>query len=167
MDWLPWQPGIRLFQAPQGGLRKEAEEAMRRVIRFSGRSGREADTLAFLALEEIFVLARPDAREIDFRIQRAVDHLNRHYQRPFVLQEVAGIAGLSVSRFSDLFRRQVGTSPRAYGESVRLEHAASLLKLTQLQVGEVAACCGYEDALYFSKCFRRRFGRPPQDYRQA
>jgi AraC family transcriptional regulator of arabinose operon len=168
MDWPIWSKGIRFLQVQAGGRRRELEDAMRRMIRFSGHSGEISDPLAFLALEEVFLLARPDMLQgsgTDLRVQRAIDHLRLHYKDSFGLGGLARLAGLSVSRFSHLFQLQTGKSPRQFQEEVRMEHAASLLRLSQLPVGEVAAECGYEDALYFSKRFRGCYGKSPREYR--
>jgi AraC family transcriptional regulator, transcriptional activator of pobA len=51
-------------------------------------------------------------------------------------------------------------------DRVMLE-AARLLRFTDLGVGEVARRVGFDDPLYFSRAFKRRYGEPPQGYRDA
>ncbi len=168
IDWPLWNKGIRSLQVPKGSLRKEIEAAMRRMIRFSGRQGANADALAYHALEEVCLLAQPLAAgggSRDLRIQRAIDHLTHHYEQQFDLQSLAKLAGLSVSRLSHLFQTHTGKSLRDFQEDVRMEHASFLLLLTQLPVSEVALKCGFEDALYFSKRFRRAKGSSPSEFR--
>ncbi len=141
---------------------------MRRMIHFSGRPGTHAEALAFHALEEVLLLVRPMAAGgsgRDLRIQRAIDHLTQHYEQKFELTSLAKLAGLSISRLSHLFQLETGRSLRELHEEVRMEHAASLLRLTQLRVAEVALKCGYEDALYFSKRFRLLKGLSPSEFR--
>lgn len=169
MDWTLWWKGIRVFQLDAGDQQGQVEEAMRRMIRYSSYPAALSDPLAFVALEEVCLLTRQKAsggRGVDARIQRAIDHLTRSYKEAFELKTLARLAGLSVSRLSSLFRAQTGSSPRDFQEKVRMEHAVSLLRLTQLPVAGVAAECGYEDALYFSKRFRLVTGASPTECRK-
>ena len=46
-----------------------------------------------------------------------------------------------------------------------LLEAARLLRFTDLTVGEIAFRAGYEDQLYFSRAFKRRYGVAPSAYR--
>jgi AraC family transcriptional activator of pobA len=50
-------------------------------------------------------------------------------------------------------------------DRVMLE-AARLARFTDLTVGEIAHRVGYEDPLYFSRAFKRRFDESPRSYRQ-
>jgi AraC family transcriptional regulator of arabinose operon len=168
IDWPLWKKGIRLLNIPMGALRMEIEEAMQRMIRHSGRPGANADALAYHSLEEVLLLVQPTAAGgggRDLRIQRAIDHLTLHYEQKFELGSLAKLAGLSISRLSHLFQEETGKSLRGFQEDVRMEHASSLLLFTQLPVAEVALKCGYEDALYFSKRFRRLKGFSPSGFR--
>ena len=45
-----------------------------------------------------------------------------------------------------------------------LLEAARLLRFTDLTVGEIAFRAGYEDQLYFSRAFKRRYGVAPSAY---
>lgn len=47
-----------------------------------------------------------------------------------------------------------------------LLEAARLLRYTERTVGEVAFATGYDDPLYFSRAFKRRFGEAPLHYRE-
>ena len=49
-------------------------------------------------------------------------------------------------------------------DRVMLE-AARLLRYTDLTVGQIAHETGFEDQLYFSRAFKRRFDEPPMGYR--
>jgi len=53
----------------------------------------------------------------------------------------------------------------ARDHSYRLKIAATMLRLTDRSVGEIALSCGFGDVSYFSKLYRREFGRTPLDTR--
>ncbi len=124
------------------------------------------------ALEESILWARqtqsalmPSGLHADFRIQRAVELLTDGFKGPFRLSELARRCGLSVSRLSHLFRIQVGESPGRFLERQRLSHAAHLLRLTELGIGEIAGECGFEDPFYFTNRFRRHYETSPSRFR--
>ena len=73
---------------------------------------------------------------------------------------------LSPSRFTHLFSEQLGSSPLAYLEQVRINAAREQLLLTGRPVAEVAASVGYGDPVWFARCFRRRVGLSPRAFRQ-
>ncbi|MEV1171631.1 helix-turn-helix domain-containing protein, partial [Nonomuraea sp. NPDC049784] len=47
----------------------------------------------------------------------------------------------------------------------RVRRAASLLEVTDLDVGQVAAASGFVSPFHFSRAFKREYGLPPRDYR--
>lgn len=49
---------------------------------------------------------------------------------------------------------------------LRLEKAELLLRTGTLSVAETAAACGFSDSNYFSRQFRRKFGRTPRESRR-
>ncbi len=63
-----------------------------------------------------------------------------------------------------LFKSEMGITPRGYLENIRLETAASFLLLGHGNVSEIAQSCGYEDPLYFSRVFKKRYGCSPSHY---
>ncbi len=58
------------------------------------------------------------------------------------------------------------TTKQLVTDRVLLE-AARLLRFTDLTVGEIAFRTGYEDQLYFSRAFKRRYGDAPTPYRNV
>jgi AraC-like DNA-binding protein len=83
------------------------------------------------------------------------------------ISDLADAAGLSPSRFRELFARQFGLSPRAYGKAARIRRAKELLVASPLSISEVARRVGFADVHAFSKAFRISTGVPPRDYRRC
>lgn len=108
----------------------------------------------------------PAAPRIDVRIQRALQLIEDDIAGPLDVHRLARECALSPSRFAHLFREQLETTPQRYIERRRMELAATLLYMTTLSIGEIAARVGYPNALYFSTRFRRALGTSPTAHRR-
>lgn len=80
--------------------------------------------------------------------------------------ELAEMCCLSESRFTHLFREVTGKSLTEYITDLRMKRAREMLAATDFPVREIAEQCGYEDANYFSRCFRRTVGCSPSEFRR-
>lgn len=100
------------------------------------------------------------------RIERVMASMRNHLEAPKPLTHYAREAGLSISRFSETFKKHCGISPMAYFTELRVQRACELLDRSDLQIGEVAAVLGFEDRLYFSRLFSKHTGLPPTEYRR-
>jgi AraC-like DNA-binding protein len=80
---------------------------------------------------------------------------------------LASAAGYSRYHFSRLFSASEGMSPARYIRRLRMEEAVSALRSTQSTIKTVARACGFADANYFAKAFRRSFGMSPRDFRRS
>ncbi len=106
-------------------------------------------------------------REEGQRLQTAFCYLQEHYTEPIDKAALAATEGLGLSQFNLLFRRYTGTSVAAYQTALRMKKACELLQGSDLSILEIAARCGYEDPLYFSRAFRRERGLSPRAWRAA
>ncbi len=94
-----------------------------------------------------------------------IQYLHANFAENLSSEQLADMAGLSVSHFDRRFRHAFGTSPRQYLVRVRVEHAAKLLLETDHTVSEIAHTCGFYDHAHFSRSFRRIMSRSPSQYR--
>ncbi len=173
LDWLhwpAWPEGLLHLTAPPGAPRRRIRRRFEDLIAHGRGPLQRRVAFAMNALEEILLacdLFNPrsaDAR-LDDRIRTALDLLHLRYAEPLTVADLAETCGLSPSRFSHLFRREVGTPPMRYLEERRMERAGELLAFTGKPVAEVARTTGYADPLYFSQVFRRNAGCSPRAYR--
>ena len=65
-----------------------------------------------------------------------------------------------------LFRKEIGITPHQYLRDKRLQTAAETLSLDcgKSNIHEVARMCGFREALYFSRMFRKKYGVSPRAY---
>jgi AraC-like DNA-binding protein len=104
------------------------------------------------------------------RTSRYVDQVIRHvdvsHRQRVTLRQLARTMGLTPSYLTALFRRHTGQSVMAYVAEVRHREALSLLRRTELDIGQIARTVGYEDAHYLGRTFKAREGCSPGQYRR-
>ncbi|MEP3278163.1 MAG: AraC family transcriptional regulator [Stappiaceae bacterium] len=76
------------------------------------------------------------------------------------LEELAGQAGMSRTRFADAFRKTVGQTPGDYLSTWRLTLARIDLE-KGMPLKTVARRVGFSSSAALSRAFSRRYGRPP------
>ena len=81
-------------------------------------------------------------------------------------ERFAEAVGLSESRFSHLFRKQIGMPVRSYRRWVRLG-TALVRALGGLSFTQSALEAGFSDASHFSRSCRQTFGLAPSSLRSA
>lgn len=131
----------------------------------------EADAVVVRNLLENLIrrAVRPRSKNVLPRVPAAYErvrgYLDANYEKSIALADLAKIASLSPRHLCVGFHRFFGAPPMAYLIRRRLHAAASLLRGTTDPVGEIGRRVGYEDAYYFSKHFKSRFGVPPSALR--
>ncbi|MDD2708932.1 MAG: helix-turn-helix domain-containing protein [Verrucomicrobiae bacterium] len=101
----------------------------------------------------------------DMAVKKALAHIHGCYRGKMPLNVLAQKAGLSPSRFSEVFRKYTGLAPVKYLNEYRLEKARTLMAYSEMPVKEVSAYLGFESIHYFSRSFKKRFGRSPSGWR--
>ena len=95
-----------------------------------------------------------------------IRHLHRNVGDEITTEQLAEMAGVSVSHFERRFRLALGSSPRQYLIRIRIEHAAAMLRETDQNITEIAQSCGFYDHAHFSRSFRRAMGMAPSEYQK-
>ena len=77
--------------------------------------------------------------------------------------DLAAHAYISTRQLDRLFRAQTNCSPMEYLTKIRMRCAYTLLLNSGAKVSVVAQRCGYADASYFTRVFKRVYGIRPHD----
>jgi AraC-like DNA-binding protein/quercetin dioxygenase-like cupin family protein len=137
--------------------RMERDETMATLLASSGAAWH---AMALLAADR-----RTISRHQTDPIEATIEHLRANVSTRVSLGELAGMAGLSVSHYSSLFRRTTGYGALEFQTRLRMGSARELLDTTDRSIASVAAQVGFTDPLYFSRQFRKIHGVSPSEYR--
>jgi AraC-like DNA-binding protein len=80
------------------------------------------------------------------------------------LRKLADIFSYTEKYLSHLFKKNMGVNFNAYLTKMRIEYAVKCIAGGMRSIAEIAELCGYYDALYFSKVFKRVMGETPLAY---
>lgn len=81
-------------------------------------------------------------------------------------EELARLCGLSKFYFIKLFKKNFGVSPQEYYAKLIIDKSSHLLINTDYNISEIAKLCGIDDALYFSRMFKKHTSVSPSVYRK-
>ncbi|MCX6852503.1 MAG: AraC family transcriptional regulator [Verrucomicrobia bacterium] len=136
------------------------------------RRGSPPDDLAARRLVELLLIKTAEMSEqpepavtkagkARFTWLAACQFVQENLHHPIGRQEVADFLHLHPNHVSRLFRDFSGQSFLDHLLQARLERSRPMLKDPQLNITEIAHVCGFRDANYFIRCYRRHFGKSP------
>ena len=121
-----------------------------------------AEALACCVIHEVFHLGRRQqaAKKAPVWLDQITEHVHNRLDTPPKIDELAKIAGMSRSRFSQRFKELAGQPPQQWIMDTRINEAQRLMMEGAL-LSQVAQETGFADQAHFSRCFRRATGIPP------
>jgi AraC-like DNA-binding protein len=106
-----------------------------------------------------------EAEELNRRLLRARDAMDRAYAQPLNVAAVAAVAHMSEAHFSRSFRGVFGETPHHYLQRRRVERSMFMLRETSRDVTDICLEVGFSSLGTFSRTFREIVGVPPSQYR--
>ena len=106
-----------------------------------------------------------DVEDLNRRLLRARDAMDRAYAEPLDVRSVAAVAHISEAHFSRTFRAVFGETPHRYLQRRRVERSMFLLRETDRSVTDICLDVGFTSLGTFSRTFRDIVGETPSGYR--
>ena len=106
-----------------------------------------------------------EAEDLNRRLLRARDAMDRAYAEPLDVRTVAAVAHVSEAHFSRSFRAVFGETPHRYLQRRRVERSMFLLRETDRSVTDICLDVGFTSLGTFSRTFREIVGETPSGYR--
>ena len=135
--------------------RRIAVEIARWLVLFLQRPGGQAQFSAQLSAQ---LAERRPLRDLQSWI---ADNLDADLR----VETLADRAAMSPRNFARFFRREVGMTPAAYVEELRVERARQLLEEGEDALGLISVRCGFGTPETMRRAFARRVGASPAQYR--
>ncbi len=133
-----------------------ALETARWLVIYARRSGGQSQFSSHLRAQ---VADREPLRELQA-------WLPGHLDEDLPVERLAERAHMSPRNFARAFRRELGMTPAAYVETLRVDGARLRLESTGAKVDAIARACGFGTVETMRRAFHRRLGVGPAEYRQ-
>lgn len=153
---------------------KQLLNRLRQLARLQASPNTEFQTRSLLS--EIWLLLLEEMKNTDLqamptknqdRLLTMMAFIQEHYAEKLTLEEIAHTAAVSTRECLRCFRSAIDRSPIEYLTDYRLQMACKLLEDTDLPVTEVALRTGFGSSSYFTKMFRRAYGKTPVAHRKS
>ncbi|MBO7184322.1 MAG: helix-turn-helix transcriptional regulator [Oscillospiraceae bacterium] len=115
-----------------------------------------------------YMIVYRSKNEFSAPVERIRTLILRNYaQADFALDDAVREMPFHYDYLRKLFKKEMGITPLEYMTNLRMKKAENLLSAMwsrEYSVSEVAQMCGYEDALYFSRVFKKNYGCSPSNF---
>lgn len=120
------------------------------------------DFLDILLRNNLLELQKEISR--DNVIMESIKYMETNFGDEITTKILAEKSGYSSEHFCRKFKKATGLTPMSYLKIYRLEKACKLMQNKNLNIKEIANYCGFDDANYFTRCFKLHFGIAPTKY---
>ena len=101
------------------------------------------------------------------RLQRVLDYIDQHADKPMGLDQLSGVAHISKYHFHRQFSAFVGLSAHRYVQLVRMKRASwRLVYRKEDAITDIGLDAGFESPDAFARAFKQLFGQSPTEFRE-
>ncbi len=162
---FPYRSAFRVADDEDGSMKMAFSQA--KTYYMTQMNKRELVLAALGDLITSYIVVFRSNTEFSEPVERIRSAIIRNYSRSdFALDEVIREMPFHYDYLRKLFKKEVGLSPLEYMTSLRMKSAETLLTAmwtNEYTISEIAQMCGFEDALYFSRVFKKYYGFSPSN----
>lgn len=100
-------------------------------------------------------------------VRDVLNFVDFHYMEPLNLESLALKYAVNKNYLSTRFHKEVGMTVTDYINLTRVRRSLKLLSGTSLSMPEIAERCGFSDANYYTRIFKKIHGTTPNEYRKS
>jgi AraC-like DNA-binding protein len=111
-------------------------------------------------------LLEPPTTAAPRHIAMVEEYIAANWDRPFTVEDIARVTGISARSIYATFSRYRGYGPKTFQRQVRLNKARDLLRQGRHDVATISRLCGFASAGRFARYYRAAFGELPSETRR-
>lgn len=101
------------------------------------------------------------------KLAKVLMYIGSHITDNIMQAELSDLLSMSPDSFYRLFKNYIGLAPKDFIISEKLRFAREMLAMTDMPIGEISKLVGYDNQLYFSSLFRKKYNICPTEYKKA
>ena len=98
--------------------------------------------------------------------QNAIHFILTNFRSSITLNDVAAFTGFTPTYFSEIFKKQTGTTFKSYLQHTRLEYARKLILFSTMSIQQICHESGFNDYNNFIRKFKQKYGNSPTQYKK-
>ncbi len=99
------------------------------------------------------------------QIAAALDYINKNYEQPIRVKELADICNMSETHFRRVFQEYINMTPMDYVNLNRIQKACNMMKKGNDSMDAVAIKCGFLTTSTFNRNFKKFVGTSPYQWK--
>jgi AraC-like DNA-binding protein len=120
---------------------------------------------SFLCSFRLMVLSTKHHSSKDGIIQ-SIEYMREHINDLITLEDLADVAGFSVSHYCAMFKQKTMQTPMQLYTSMKIQRACQLLQNKNQTIKAISYSLGFFDQYHFSKVFKQVMGVAPRNFRR-
>ena len=129
------------------------------------KAGTATESDSATETSDMEVVSQQSLQPEDELLQKAIAQVEKNLSNDqYTVEELSSDLCMSRMTFYRKIQSLTGQKPTEFIRTIRLRHAAELLRKGELTVTEVSYATGFSSVSYFSRSFRTMYGVPPTQF---
>ena len=123
--------------------------------------------MEFVYQTSLYKISESEGIPYEQQILSLKEYIGNHFMYPVSLEDLCKVVPATHQHICRIFKEALGMRPMEYVNQVRIAQAKNLLLYSDFPIKEVGRKCGFPNANYFNKVFKRQEHITPLEYRNS